>query len=173
MPSGSSLNAAASVDRPVNVILGLQGVQPSLADRSQLGVKRISIGSALVPRRSHRIPSSRRGDAHAWHIHLRARHNEVRRFEQDVRVKRVFPLGIPNSFNNVHRVQSRAGGAGSNGLLPGNLGLCRRPLPRSMAMSLSHLSTTTALAPRSKTPSIFCTRSGPTKRRDSSPMEGP
>src|SRR2546422_373497 len=39
-------------------------------------------------------------------------------------------------------------------------------------LSLSRLSTTTALAPPSKTRSIFCTRSGPTKRRDSSGMEG-
>lgn len=37
----------SSVDRPVNVIMGLQGVQLSLSDLSELGVKRISIGSAL------------------------------------------------------------------------------------------------------------------------------
>jgi 2-methylisocitrate lyase-like PEP mutase family enzyme len=36
-----------SVDRPVNVIMGLQGVQLSLADLSAIGVKRISVGSAL------------------------------------------------------------------------------------------------------------------------------
>src|SRR5258706_943785 len=36
-----------SVDRPVNVIMGLQGVELSLADLSSLGVKRISVGSAL------------------------------------------------------------------------------------------------------------------------------
>jgi 2-methylisocitrate lyase-like PEP mutase family enzyme len=33
-----------SVDRPVNVVMGLQGVQLSLAG---IGVKRISVGSAL------------------------------------------------------------------------------------------------------------------------------
>jgi len=37
-----------SVDRPVNVIMGLQGVQLSLADLSAIGVKRISVGSALA-----------------------------------------------------------------------------------------------------------------------------
>lgn len=37
-----------SVDRPVNVIMGLQGAQLSLADLSALGVKRISVGSALA-----------------------------------------------------------------------------------------------------------------------------
>jgi 2-methylisocitrate lyase-like PEP mutase family enzyme len=37
-----------SVDRPVNVIMGLQGVQLSLADLSAVGVKRISVGSALA-----------------------------------------------------------------------------------------------------------------------------
>jgi 2-methylisocitrate lyase-like PEP mutase family enzyme len=36
-----------SVDRPVNVVMGLQGVQLSLATLSELGVRRISVGSAL------------------------------------------------------------------------------------------------------------------------------
>jgi 2-methylisocitrate lyase-like PEP mutase family enzyme len=36
-----------AVDRPVNVIMGLQGVQLSLADLSAIGVKRVSVGSAL------------------------------------------------------------------------------------------------------------------------------
>ena len=36
-----------SVDRPVNVVMGLQGVQLSLATLSAIGVKRISVGSAL------------------------------------------------------------------------------------------------------------------------------
>jgi 2-methylisocitrate lyase-like PEP mutase family enzyme len=38
----------SSVDRPVNVIMGLQGVQLSVAALSALGVKRISVGSALT-----------------------------------------------------------------------------------------------------------------------------
>ena len=37
----------SSVDRPVNVVMGLQGVRMSLADLSALGVRRVSIGSAL------------------------------------------------------------------------------------------------------------------------------
>lgn len=36
-----------SVDRPVNVVMGLQGIQLSLAELSEIGVKRVSIGSAL------------------------------------------------------------------------------------------------------------------------------
>jgi len=36
-----------SVDRPVNVVMGLQGVKLSLAELSEIGVKRISVGSAL------------------------------------------------------------------------------------------------------------------------------
>ncbi|MGA8493384.1 MAG: isocitrate lyase/phosphoenolpyruvate mutase family protein [Terriglobales bacterium] len=36
-----------SVDRPVNVIMGLQGVQLNLAELSALGVRRVSVGSAL------------------------------------------------------------------------------------------------------------------------------
>jgi 2-methylisocitrate lyase-like PEP mutase family enzyme len=37
----------SSVDLPVNVIMGLQGVQLSVEELSGLGVKRISVGSAL------------------------------------------------------------------------------------------------------------------------------
>src|SRR5579864_710614 len=37
----------SSVDRPVNVVMGLQGVQLSLDELSALGVRRISVGSAL------------------------------------------------------------------------------------------------------------------------------
>lgn len=36
-----------SVDRPVNVVMGLRGVQLSVAELSALGVKRISVGSSL------------------------------------------------------------------------------------------------------------------------------
>jgi 2-methylisocitrate lyase-like PEP mutase family enzyme len=36
-----------SVDRPVNVVMGLQGVQMSLRQLDALGVKRVSVGSAL------------------------------------------------------------------------------------------------------------------------------
>jgi len=36
-----------SVDRPVNVLMGLSGVRLSLAALSKLGVKRVSVGSAL------------------------------------------------------------------------------------------------------------------------------
>jgi 2-methylisocitrate lyase-like PEP mutase family enzyme len=37
----------SSVDRPVNVVMGLQGVRLSLDELSALGVKRVSVGSAL------------------------------------------------------------------------------------------------------------------------------
>jgi 2-methylisocitrate lyase-like PEP mutase family enzyme len=38
----------SSVDRPVNVVMGLQGVSLTLAELSALGVKRVSVGSALA-----------------------------------------------------------------------------------------------------------------------------
>jgi len=38
---------ASSVDRPVNVVMGLRGVQLSLADLAAIGVRRVSVGSAL------------------------------------------------------------------------------------------------------------------------------
>ena len=37
----------SSVDRPVNVIMGLQGLDLSVRELSELGVRRISVGSAL------------------------------------------------------------------------------------------------------------------------------
>ena len=37
----------SSVNRPVNVVMGLQGVQLSLSELSAMGVKRVSVGSAL------------------------------------------------------------------------------------------------------------------------------
>jgi 2-methylisocitrate lyase-like PEP mutase family enzyme len=37
----------SSLDRPVNVLMGLQGVMLSIADLAALGVKRVSVGSAL------------------------------------------------------------------------------------------------------------------------------
>jgi 2-methylisocitrate lyase-like PEP mutase family enzyme len=36
-----------AVDRPVNVVMGLRGVQLSLADLSAIGVRRVSLGSSL------------------------------------------------------------------------------------------------------------------------------
>ena len=38
----------SSVDRPVNVLMGLQGVKLTLAELSSVGVKRVSIGSGLA-----------------------------------------------------------------------------------------------------------------------------
>jgi 2-methylisocitrate lyase-like PEP mutase family enzyme len=40
-------NLVRSVNRPVNVLMGLQGVQLSLAALSMIGVRRVSVGSAL------------------------------------------------------------------------------------------------------------------------------
>jgi 2-methylisocitrate lyase-like PEP mutase family enzyme len=37
----------SAVDRPVNVVMGLQGVQLSLGTLSKIGVRRVSVGSAL------------------------------------------------------------------------------------------------------------------------------
>src|SRR5262249_4164448 len=36
-----------SVDRPVNVLMGLQGIRLSLTELASLGVRRVSVGSAL------------------------------------------------------------------------------------------------------------------------------
>jgi 2-methylisocitrate lyase-like PEP mutase family enzyme len=41
-------SVVSSLDRPVHVIMGLQGVRLSLAELSGIGVKRISVGSALA-----------------------------------------------------------------------------------------------------------------------------
>lgn len=44
---GEIIAVVSSVDRPVNVLMGLQGVQLSLRVLSEIGVRRVSIGSAL------------------------------------------------------------------------------------------------------------------------------
>ena len=44
---GDIASVVSSVDRPVNVVMGLRGAQLSLADLSAMGVRRISVGSAL------------------------------------------------------------------------------------------------------------------------------
>ena len=36
-----------SVDRPVNVVMGQQGVQLSVSELSAIGVRRVNVGSAL------------------------------------------------------------------------------------------------------------------------------
>ncbi|MGC2639347.1 MAG: isocitrate lyase/phosphoenolpyruvate mutase family protein [Acidobacteriaceae bacterium] len=41
------LAVVRSVDRPVNVLMGLEGATFSLAELSEMGVKRVSVGSAL------------------------------------------------------------------------------------------------------------------------------
>jgi len=38
----------SSVDRPVNVLMGLAGIRMNLADLEAIGVKRVSVGSALA-----------------------------------------------------------------------------------------------------------------------------
>jgi 2-methylisocitrate lyase-like PEP mutase family enzyme len=40
-------SVVSSVDRPVNVVMGLQGVQLTLSALSEIGVRRVSVGSAL------------------------------------------------------------------------------------------------------------------------------
>jgi 2-methylisocitrate lyase-like PEP mutase family enzyme len=51
-PGLTSIDEIASVirslDRPVNVVMGLQGVQLSVAELSAIGVRRVSVGSALA-----------------------------------------------------------------------------------------------------------------------------
>ncbi|HKQ79113.1 MAG TPA: isocitrate lyase/phosphoenolpyruvate mutase family protein [Blastocatellia bacterium] len=41
------ISVVSSLDRPVNVVMGLVGVQLSLQELSEIGVKRVSVGSAL------------------------------------------------------------------------------------------------------------------------------
>ena len=41
-------SVVSSVDRPVNVLMGIKGVQLTLADLTAMGVKRISVGGTLA-----------------------------------------------------------------------------------------------------------------------------
>ncbi|HEX5393723.1 MAG TPA: isocitrate lyase/phosphoenolpyruvate mutase family protein [Rhodocyclaceae bacterium] len=46
--AGDIANLVREVDRPVNVIMGFQGVQLDLAQLADLGVKRVSVGGSLA-----------------------------------------------------------------------------------------------------------------------------
>jgi 2-methylisocitrate lyase-like PEP mutase family enzyme len=49
LPSKEAIaTVVRSVDRPINVVMGLQGLRLNLATLSALGVKRVSVGSALA-----------------------------------------------------------------------------------------------------------------------------
>jgi len=48
MTKEDMVSVVNSVGRPVNVIMGLQGVHMSLSELAEIGVKRISVGSALT-----------------------------------------------------------------------------------------------------------------------------
>ena len=48
-----------ALDRPVNVLMGLQGVLLSVAELSHLGARRISVGSALYRAAMGVVPSRR------------------------------------------------------------------------------------------------------------------
>ncbi len=66
----------SSVDRPVNVLMGLQGVILTLAELGALGVKRVSVGSAL---NRAALGAFLRGprDERARHFYLRLRGREL------------------------------------------------------------------------------------------------
>ena len=57
-----------SVDRPVNALMGLQGVQLSQAELSEIGVKRISVGSALARAALGAFLRAARGNAGARYV---------------------------------------------------------------------------------------------------------
>lgn len=61
-----------AVDRPVNVVMGLQGAELDRAELSAIGAKRISVGSALSLG-SRCVPSRRARDARDRYIRLRGR----------------------------------------------------------------------------------------------------
>src|SRR5437868_8736840 len=64
-----------SVDRPLNVIMGW-GMQLRLDELSELGVRRVSVGSAGASR-DWRIPTGGAGDVGAWNVYLCRRRGEV------------------------------------------------------------------------------------------------
>ena len=75
----------SSVDRPVNVVMGLQGVQLSLAALSEIGVKRVSVGSALTRAALGAFLRAAQGNARARHVHLRGRGCELSGYQCHVR----------------------------------------------------------------------------------------
>lgn len=66
-----------SVGKPVNMVMGLKNAFFSVEELSALGVRRISVGSALS-RAALRIRARRSGNDGVWHIRFRERRNSVR-----------------------------------------------------------------------------------------------
>ncbi len=62
-----------SVDRPINVLIGMPGMTQSFEELQALGVKRISVGSAPLERRARRLHARGERDARAGNVHVRAR----------------------------------------------------------------------------------------------------
>ena len=67
-----------SVDRPVNVVMGLQGVQLTLAELSEIGVRRVIVGERAVASRAWCLSSRCARNASAWNFYLRRRRGEIR-----------------------------------------------------------------------------------------------
>ena len=76
----------SSVDRPVNVVMGLQGVQLSLDELSALGVKRVSVGSSLS--RVALGAFLRAAREMREHFRIRRRRRELPRAERDVLMRK-------------------------------------------------------------------------------------
>ena len=72
------------MDRPVNVVMGLQGIQLSLAELSAIGVRRVRVGSALS--RAVRAPFfAPRGRCESMaRLHLQSLARELSGHERDV-----------------------------------------------------------------------------------------
>ena len=94
-----------SVDRPVNVVMGLQGspAEPGGAcgDRRQARQRR----QRALPRRPRRLPPRRPGDARARHLHVRGRGGELSRDQRHVRVMtaeefRSLALSLPEAASS-------------------------------------------------------------------------
>ena len=73
-----------AVDRPVNVVMGLQGPNLSLAELAAIGVKRVSVGSALARGGLRGASQGRSRDARTRYVRLRRRGGQLSGHHRDV-----------------------------------------------------------------------------------------
>ena len=75
----------SSVERPVNVIMGLDGVGITLAQLQEAGVKRVSVGSSFARAALGAFQRAAPGSARSWHLQLCPAGDTLWRSEQGFR----------------------------------------------------------------------------------------
>jgi hypothetical protein len=101
-----------SLDRPVNLVMGLEGVQLSLAELSAIGVRPNQRRQRPLSHRAGCRPARRTGNARAGYIYFRKRSGESPGAQPHFRGNRLGKLFYPDAggggFAEMHRLSVHA-----------------------------------------------------------------